>query len=340
VPCEEHIPSAAFEREVFDYIVVGAGAAGCVLANRLSADGTRTVCLLDAGPPDNNILLKVPAGVYRVPENPKFAWQFTTEPHPSTGNRRIALPQGRTLGGSTSINGMAYARGSPSDFDDWARRGNSGWAYHDVLPYFMRSERWFGAESSARGVHGELPVTEPEWRHPLCEAFINAAGSFGLRTDYDYNTDAHAGVTYYQRYIANGWRISAATAFLRPAARRRNLDIRTRVLVAGVLFADKRAVGIRYMPATGGPIRQVMARREIVLSAGAINTPKILHLSGVGDPALLSQIGIPTVHELPGHARPFGWGVHERTGVLEDVGECSRPSLNTPCGQPHAFFAG
>src|SRR5690348_17350328 len=159
--------------DVFDYVVVGAGAAGCVVANRLATGGAHTVCLLEAGPADNSILLRVPAGVYKVSSNPKYAWQFETAPSAATANRAIPIPQGKTLGGSTAINGMNYNRGSPEDFDGWARSGNQGWSYADVLPYFKRSERRIGASDSRyRGVNGALPITDSDWRHQLCDAFI------------------------------------------------------------------------------------------------------------------------------------------------------------------------
>ncbi|MGH8337637.1 MAG: GMC family oxidoreductase, partial [Gammaproteobacteria bacterium] len=289
------------QSEFFDYVIVGAGAAGCVLANRLANGGNNTVCLLEAGPSDGSIFLRVPAGVYRASSNPKYAWQFETEPSEGTANRPIPMPQGKTLGGSTAINGMNYNRGCPEDFDGWARRGNPGWGYADVLPYFKRSERRVGpCDTRYRGKDGELPITDSDWRHPLCDAFVEAAHGLGLARNPDYNGASQAGVGYYQRYIENGWRISAARAFLWPIAKKQNLEIRTGAHATCVLFEGKRAIGVRYAPGPGQASREVKARREVILSAGAANTPKLLQNSGVGPSQLLTELGIPVLHELSG----------------------------------------
>ena len=259
------------QSDVFDYVIVGAGAAGCVLANRLTAAGNHTVCLLEAGPPDRSIFLRVPAGVYKASSHPKYTWQFETEPSAGTANRPIPMPQGKTLGGSTSINGMNYNRGCPEDFDGWARRGNRGWGYADALPYFKRTERRVGTcDTLYRGKDGELPITDSDWRHPLCDAFVAAAHGLGLPRNLDYNGASQAGVGYYQRYIENGWRISAARAFLRPIARKENLEIRTGAQATAVLFEGKRAIGVRYAQGPGHPAREVKARREVILCAGEI----------------------------------------------------------------------
>jgi choline dehydrogenase-like flavoprotein len=293
--------SMSVETDVFDYVIVGAGAAGCILANRLATGGAHTVCLLEAGPKDDSILLRIPAGVYKASSNPKYVWQFETEPSPGTANRAIPMPQGKALGGSTSINGMNYNRGHPADFDGWARRGNRGWGYADVLPYFKRTERRTGTcDVRYRGTDGSLPITDCNWRHPLCDAFIEAAHNLGLPCNPDYNGASQAGVGYYQSYIEDGWRISAARAFLRPIARQNNLEIRTTAQATAVLFEGKRAIGVRYAQGSGRPTRDVKARREVILSAGAANTPKLLQLSGVGPSALLAELGVPVVHELSG----------------------------------------
>ena len=289
------------QSDVFDYVIVGAGAAGCVLANRLAAAGDHTVCLLEAGPPDHSVFLRIPAGVYKASTSPKYAWQFETEPNLATGNRSIPMPQGKTLGGSTAINGMNYNRGCPADFDGWAKRGNRGWSYAEVLPYFKRTERRVETgDSRYRGSDGALPITDSDWRHPLCDAFIEAAQDLGLPCNPDYNGASQAGVGYYQRYIEKGWRVSAARAFLRPIAKKTNVEIRTRAQATAVLFEGKRAIGVRYTQGPGRPTREVKARREVVLTAGAANTPKLLQISGVGRPALLAELGIPVVHDLPG----------------------------------------
>ncbi|MES0150299.1 GMC family oxidoreductase N-terminal domain-containing protein [Mesorhizobium sp. M0012] len=290
------------EADVFDYVIVGAGAGGCVLANRLAADGTNMVCLLEAGPADSSILLHIPAGLYKTSSNPKYAWQFDTEPSPGTANRSIPMSQGKTLGGSTAINGMNYNRGAAADFDEWAHQGNRGWGYADVLSYFKRTERRLGAcDPFYRGTDGLLPVTDCDWRHPLCDAFIEAALNAGIPRNPDYNAASQAGVGYYQRYIDNGWRVSAARAFLRPIARKKNLDVRTNAQATAVLFEGKRAIGVRYgRGGPGHPTSCVKARREVILSAGAANSPKLLQLSGVGAARMLSGLGIPVVHESPG----------------------------------------
>src|SRR5215813_170267 len=298
-PSKRNLMSIA--SDTFDYVIVGAGAAGCVLANRLAADRSRSVCLLEAGPPDTSILLHVPAGVYKASTSPKYAWQFETEPNPATANRSISMPQGKTLGGSTAINGMIYNRGNREDFDGWARRGNRGWDYAAVVPYFKRTERRLGThDTQYRGSDGALPITDCDWRHPLCYAFIEAAHSVGLPRNPDYNGASQRGVGYYQRYIDKGWRISAARAFARPIAKNSNVEIRTGAQAIAVLFAQKRAIGIRYTWGPGHPHRDVTARREVILCAGAANTPKLLQLSGVGPSALLAELGLPVVHELPG----------------------------------------
>src|SRR4051812_14193108 len=175
------------EPDTFDYVIVGAGAAGCILANRLTADGAYTVCLLEAGPPDSSVLLRVPAGVYKASTSSKYAWQFETEPSQGTAYRPVPMPQGKTLGGSTSINGMNCNRGCPADFDGWAQRGNPGWGFADVLPYFKRTERRVGvSDPRYRGTDGPLPITDNDWPHALCDAFINGAHALGLPRNPDY----------------------------------------------------------------------------------------------------------------------------------------------------------
>ncbi len=287
--------------DVFDYVIVGAGAAGCVLANRLAADGRFTICVLEAGPSDHNIYLHIPGGFIKAVTNPKYAWQFKTEPSEGTAGRQITVQQGKTLGGSTAINGFNYNRGQPGDFDTWAQLGNRGWGYADVLPYFKRTEKRIGtSDERYRGAEGSLPITDCDWRHPLCDAFIDAAVAMGLPRNPDYNGETQTGVGYFQRWIRNGWRISAARAFLRPAARKGNLEIRTNAQATRILFEGKRAVGISYVHGPGQPAREVRARREVILSSGGANTPKLLQLSGIGPAGVLGEIGIPVFHELAG----------------------------------------
>ncbi|MCC5979330.1 MAG: GMC family oxidoreductase N-terminal domain-containing protein [Salinarimonas sp.] len=289
------------DNDAFDYVIVGAGAAGCLLAKRLSEDGRYTICLLEAGPPDRNINLHVPGGFIKAVTNPKYAWQFSTEPGEGIGGRRIAIPQGRTLGGSTAINGFNYNRGQPADYDTWAQQGNRGWGYDDVLPYFRRTERRMGAhDAHYRGGEGGLTITDCDWQHPLCEAFIEAAVSEGLPRNPDYNAQTQKGVGYFQRWIRNGWRVSAATAFLRPAIRSGRVDLRCNAHTTAITFDGRRATGIRYAQGRGGAVREVRARREVILACGGANSPKLLQLSGIGPAETLAGLGITPIHTLAG----------------------------------------
>lgn len=288
------------DADTFDYVIVGSGAAGSILANRLSADGA-TVCVLEAGPPDNSPFLHIPAGFIKAVFNKKYAWQFSSEGTAQTNGRRVPIPQGRTLGGSTSINGLVYNRGQAADFDHWASLGNPGWAYADVLPYFKSMERRVGGDDRYRGRQGELPVTDIDWIHPLCEAFIAGAVEQGIPRNPDYNGAEQAGVGYFQRTISNGWRMSTAKCFLKPAMARKNLDVRTYAQATRVLFDGTRAVGVAYChPAHPSRVRAVRASREVIVACGAINTPKLLQLSGIGPADLLRQHGIDVVRDLPG----------------------------------------
>ncbi len=294
--------TANSDTDTFDYVIVGAGAAGSILAARLTEDGQATVCLLEAGPRDWHPFLYIPAGFIKVLFNPAFTWQFSSEPTDNTNGRRVPIPVGRTLGGSTSINGLVYNRGLPSDFDAWADAGNRGWAYADVMPYFKRSERKIGAgEDAFHGRAGEQAVTDMDWFHPICEAFIAGAVGYGMPRNDDYNGRSQLGVGYYQRTILNGWRQSGARAFLRRARRRKNLEIRTNAQATQVVFEGKRAAAVGYWAGGNqGAQKTVRARREVILCGGAMNTPKLLQLSGVGPAGLLQSLGVPQVHGLPG----------------------------------------
>lgn len=283
----------------FDYIVIGSGSAGSLLAARLSENAATSVCVLEAGPRDWHPFLHIPAGYIKTLQNPRLTWRFRTEPSAGTAGRSIATTQGRVLGGSSSINGLVQNRGQDLDFDYWAQRGNRGWSYAEVLPYFRRSEKRLGAaDDKYRGRDGGLIVSDIDWRHPLCDAFIEGAVSLGIPRNSDYNGAEQEGVGYYQRVIHRGLRVSSATAFLWPAARRANLSIRTGALVSRIEIADGRASAVRY--ASGGQMRVIRARREIILCCGAINSPKLLQISGVGPGAVLNSIGVPVILDLPG----------------------------------------
>ncbi|SDD37059.1 GMC family oxidoreductase [Belnapia rosea] len=294
------------DADSFDYVIVGSGAAGSVLANRLSADPGITVCVLEAGPPDRNPFIHIPAGFIKTLVDPGVTWQFKTEPLPMTGGRRISTTQGRTLGGSSSVNGMVYNRGQPADLDNWAQRGNRGWGYADCLPYYRRSENRIGEGDHSRGRNEDgIPVTDMDWINPVSEAFIEGCVGLGIPRALDYNSGDQAGVGYFQRAIRNGRRVSAARAFLKPAMRRPNLEVRTNARASAILFEGKRAVGIRYLAARGAPPREVRARREVILSAGTVNTARLLQVSGVGPVDLLERLGVPVVHALRGVGANF-----------------------------------
>ena len=288
--------------DTFDYVIVGSGPAGSLLAKRLSEGGAATVCVLEAGPRDTSRYVRIPAGFVKLLYNPALLWQYQSEPSPATAGREIRMVQGRIVGGSSSLNGLVYSRGQAEDFNDWAMAGNTGWSHAEVLPHFMRAERRIGmGDDALRGRAGEMPVTDPDWRHPLCEAFITGAGELGIPRNADHNGAQQEGAGYFQRNILEGRRVSCADAFLHPAVGRGGVDLRVEAHANSIVFEGLRAVGVRYAQAGQvRGVREVRARREVIVCAGTINSPKLLQLSGIGPAATLQQLGIKVLHNLPG----------------------------------------
>ena len=314
----------------YDYVIVGAGSAGALLASRLSEDGGSTMCLLEAGPADDSIFIGIPAGFLKVIFDPGLTWSFETERGPAIGNRKLPALQGRVVGGSGSINGMVYVRGQARDFDTWAQLGNRGWSYDDVLPYFRELEHRAGVcDPNYRGQGGKLSIVDLSWKNKLVDSFIASAETVGIPRNPDYNGARQDGVGPYQYNIDRGWRHSSARAFLRPALRRGNIDLRTNAMVERILFEGRAATGVRYR--NGGGAQDVFARREVILCGGALNTPRLLQVSGVGAADHLGSIGVPVVHELRGvganlrdHYTPRMVLRAQDTLTINDVARCPR----------------
>jgi choline dehydrogenase len=282
----------------FDYVVVGGGSAGCVVAARLSEDPTVRVLLLEAGPEPRTPWIRLPAGVSRLMFPGTYNWGYSTEPEPHVNGRRIYAPRGRTLGGSSAINGMAYVRGHPEDYDVWAQLGNRGWNWDCVLPFFKKSEHFEGEGSSLHGRDGELWVSSPNVRHPASRDFVEAGVQLGLRRTEDLNDEQQEGISFLHFTIRNGQRHSTSDAFLSKARQRRNLKVETDAHAHKVLVTEGRASAVVYQQ--GGESHVAAARREIVLCGGTLNSPKLLMLSGIGPAAHLAEHGIGVVVNLPG----------------------------------------
>ena len=281
-----------------DYIIVGAGSAGCVLANRLSADKRNSVLLLEAGPRDDYLWIHIPIGYAKTMFHPVYNWGFYTEPDPGMNGRKIYWPRGRGLGGSSSINGLIFIRGQPADFDGWAAAGNEGWAWRDVLPYFIKSEGNQRGAGPYHGVDGPMSVSDIGEKHELVEAFIAAAGKLGIPRSDDFNGEKQEGAGYYQLTTKNGWRSSSATGYLNPVVDRNNLGVHTLAHATQILFDGKRARGVRFRLL--GKELEAQADKCVILCAGALQSPQLLQLSGIGSAALLAEHGVPLLHELPG----------------------------------------
>jgi choline dehydrogenase len=308
--------------ESFDYIVVGAGSAGCILAARLSEDPSTRVLLLEAGPPDRSLWIHLPIGYGKTMWSDKYNWRFSTDPEPNMNGRRIYWPRGKTLGGSSSINGLIYIRGQREDYDDWAALGNVGWGYEDVLPYFVKAEGNQRGASEFHGGDGPLKVSDIASKDELIEAFIDGAQQIGVPRTDDFNGAQQEGAGYYQLNTWKGWRCSTAKAYLDPARARPNLRIETDAFVAGLIMQSDsdqpRATGVRYRQ--GGEMKSARCNAEVLLAAGSIQSPQLLQLSGIGPAALLQRHGIAVAVDSPN----VGENLQDHLQIRLSF-ECSRP---------------
>lgn len=306
----------------FDYIIIGAGSSGCVIANRLSEDTRRSVAVVEAGGRDLSPWLHIPVGYFKTIKNSALNWMYETEPDPGLNGRSINWPRGKTLGGSSSINGLLYVRGQPQDYDSWRQMGNTGWGWDDVLPLFKRSESWEDGDSALRGGQGPLSVTKSRKSWKIVDAWVKAAEAEGFPFNPDYNGQIQDGVGYFQLTARNGLRCSAAKAYLKPISRRKNLKIFTNFLVENLLFDGKRAVGLA--GTRHGKNVSIRARKEVILCAGAIGSPQILMLSGIGPAEHLAENGIDVVHSSNGVGKNLQDHLQARP-----VYKCNVPTINT-----------
>ena len=266
--------------EEFDYIIVGSGSSGSVITNRLSEINNIKICVLEAGGNNQHPYIKMPAGFIKTINDKRFNWCFKTEANENVNNREILFPRGKGLGGSSSINGHLYVRGQPEDYNQWAQLGNTGWGYDDILPYFKKSEFKENGDGKYRGKNGPLFVSDIVEKHPLCEEFIESSKEIGVSIQEDYNAGNQEGVFYYQRTIKNGTRFSAYDAFLKPAIKRKNVKVTTNTIVLKIIFKEKKAIGL--LCEKNKKQFKIFANKEIILCAGAIGTPHLLQVSGIG----------------------------------------------------------
>jgi choline dehydrogenase len=310
----------------WDYIIVGAGSAGCVLAHRLTESGKHSVLLLEAGPRDRNIWIHVPLGYGKLFKATKVNWMYQTEPEPGLNGRQVFQPRGKVLGGSSSINGLLYVRGQHEDYDRWRQLGNTGWGYDDVLPFFKRAEDQQRGPDDYHGAGGPLPVSDTRHPDPLSQAFVDAAVEAGLPRNPDFNGVSQEGAGWFQTTTRHGRRASTARSYLRPARRRKNLRVETAALARRIVFEGRKAVGIEY--SQGGVIKSARAAKEILISGGAYNSPQLLQLSGIGPADLLKSHGIDVVLDAPGVGRDLQDHLQVRI-----VTRCTKPiTLNDIMG--------